>query len=181
MKKSFLSGTRPQIRILVILLLALVGLLFSPGLQALALMTVRNNPVRNGQISAHIPGMWLAKSNDGSVNIWKPCWTVLCSTSRSSINLVIDSRVGSDEYAWERVVVSAIQNKGFPSPHPITFARTSASLKCFEAVNKLPPGQAISTCYSLGPRFVATFLGQASDLPTFYEIVTNSEPVVKIN
>jgi hypothetical protein len=149
--------------------------LLGPGLEWLASIAVRPDPVRTDHVQASAPRLWHVVTTSGAIFESKQaCITVFCSPAsivqNSVISVVWTPGMHSMSEAFREGVSRTMETEGYSIRTVRSVEGASGIFQCIEGTRGRP-SVVKSSCYALQSDLRADFDGEAMDLGAFYAIL----------
>ena len=169
---------KKQIKILLVLAFALTFIIFSPTIKLAVQSLFRRAPIRFGTAEIAIPRSWLLSQSPTAVAAWKPCITMLCSSSPRASFVIEVSRFSPDsDEVWLNAARKIIRKSSLVKAGVGTIYRNVGPLKCVEASVAAPDRQFISSCLNAALGLTSTFVGDSALKQVFYDALTTARKV----
>jgi hypothetical protein len=142
-----------------------------PGIRTLIVWTwiLKQQP---GSIRADFPSGWKHIEQTTSVTAVNPCWTLFCSSPRSTFVLAVQEVPILRERSWSERAKKEFADGQFGSAVARTFPSGLGQVECLEA--RREPNLAEVRCYATSSGLTADFSGTVGDLQKFYHTVTSA-------
>jgi hypothetical protein len=167
---------REQIKTLVLLACAFLGIFFWPSVKwtAMCALTSRKPLLVQG-IEVIVPQAWMIRSNGRELGGWKPCLTILCSSPSSAFSLTVEEKLIGHEDGWQHAAEETLNEERYPGPSVKNIQSSVGTIICLEA-SRLRGNVAdtISTCLEPHSGFTAGFQGRQSLVGDFYKILSTA-------
>jgi hypothetical protein len=174
MKSRFFSATRKQVRALGLMSILVVLLFFAPAIRWLGQVVVRANPDRSGHIQVDVPRNWMVREGDHTLEIWKPCITILCPGPSAELSIQTGEKFVADEQTWEHGAQVAFTRLGFSGFATRDIQNRDGATTCVEASAAERREVQISTCFQPGSGITGIMRSRRGHLDAVYEIFAKS-------
>lgn len=160
---------------LLFLVLAPLAVIYWPTLDWAMAALEPSRSMRNDRLEVLIPGRWMGRLHDSSLEEWTPCLTIFCSAPRSSMKLQIVQNVTGREpvETWAPRVKSELEARGFFNPSNRTLYNPGGAVSCLQ-MNKPDKTMTgiVMTCYGRNSGLVAAFEGAPEDMEEFLFVIS---------
>lgn len=168
------SRARKQIKILLVLLIVLAAVVFSPILRWKLGELFPRDPARLGYVELIIPRSWLLSHNATKIAAWKPCVTIMCGAPPSSFTVELTELPADSDQVWENAARKILGDNYSQATIVTRIERAPSSLKCVELNSRILDNKVVTSCLVSNLRLTATFIGCDSDKASFYDILATA-------
>jgi hypothetical protein len=142
----------------------------TPGIKTILVWTwiVKKGP---GRIQADFPSGWRRIDVGSLVTAVNPCWTIFCSSPRSTLVVRFPKRFILSDTGWRKRAKKDFADGQLGSAVARSFPSSLGQVECLEA--RLGTNLAEARCYAASSGLSADFSGTAGDLEKFYHTVAS--------
>lgn len=121
-----------------------------------------------------VPRWWLSRAASGEIDIWKPCLTIFCTTSKSVVRLQ-DAGSNGEMDAWQVAAQETLIEQGYQQPTKGQIAGRNGAFTCFESRKINSPASVINICYNARIDVGASFTGASKDLESLRLVISQTD------
>lgn len=163
-----------QERALLLLGLVLLGAITKPTISAcLQGFFLERTAVIKGQEFV-VPRWWVSRAAPREIDIWRPCLTIFCKSSKSVVRLQ-DARINGEMDAWQSAAQETLIEQGYQQPTKSQITSRNGAFTCFESRKINSPASVINLCYNAEIDVGASFTGPNNDLQSLRLVISQTD------
>jgi len=164
---------KKQGKILLILVIILSSIVFSPTIMLAMRGLFMREPIRFGSVDLVTPKDWMISRTTNKLKVWKPCSTIFCGSGPRPSFTIETSEIPED--VWERAAKKVFETDYSGGTTSRTIYGQQTPIKCVEINKPASNGWAVSSCVSSAAGLAATFAGDEPLKEVYYRVLLSAQ------